>query len=139
MRRASAPARTRRRFIPVSDQYNGNRFFTVEDGARKATPLLLVLAVVEISDVVFAVDSIPAVRPRPLHVQAKVRVRVAPRAHNAAVQSDRLHGLDDQHACAHARAIEGRPAWQRRAPRPGRQRTCTPHEGFSAGPCCSWM
>lgn len=53
---------TCRRFIPVSDQYEGNRFFTIENGARKATPLLLVLAVVEISDVVFAVDSIPAVR-----------------------------------------------------------------------------
>ncbi|KAK9838172.1 hypothetical protein WJX81_006466 [Elliptochloris bilobata] len=50
-----------RRFIPVSDQYDGNRFFTLENGVRKATPLLLVLAVVEISDVVFAVDSIPAV------------------------------------------------------------------------------
>jgi len=62
MRCASAPARPRRRFIPVSDQYVGNKFFTIENGVRKATPLLLVLAVVEISDVVFAVDSIPAVR-----------------------------------------------------------------------------
>jgi len=62
MRCASAPARARRRFIPVSDQYDGNKFFTIENGVRKATPLLLVLAVVEISDVVFAVDSIPAVR-----------------------------------------------------------------------------
>ncbi len=62
MRCASAPARPRRRFIPVSDQYVGNKFFRIENGVRKATPLLLVLAVVEISDVVFAVDSIPAVR-----------------------------------------------------------------------------
>lgn len=37
------------------------RFFTVQDGVRVATPLLLTLAVVELSDVVFAVDSIPAV------------------------------------------------------------------------------
>ena len=61
-----------RRFIPVSDQYEGNRFFTIKSGVRKATPLLLVLAVVEISDVVFAVDSIPAVRHH-----AGIRVRVA--------------------------------------------------------------
>ena len=51
----------RRRFIPVSDAYDGDRFFTVQDGAKIATPLLLALAVVELSDVVFAVDSVPAV------------------------------------------------------------------------------
>lgn len=47
--------------IPVSDTYKGDSFFTVENGKKVATPLLLVLAVVELSDVVFAVDSIPAV------------------------------------------------------------------------------
>ena len=50
-----------RRFLTVTDSYDGDRFFTVRDGQRVATPLLLALAVVEISDVVFAVDSIPAV------------------------------------------------------------------------------
>lgn len=50
-----------RRLIPVSDSYKGDSFFTMENGKRVATPLLLVLAVVELSDVVFAVDSIPAV------------------------------------------------------------------------------
>lgn len=51
-----------RRFIKTSDQYDGNRFFTVmADGTKAATPLLLTLAVVELSDVLFAVDSIPAV------------------------------------------------------------------------------
>ncbi|EFJ49967.1 hypothetical protein VOLCADRAFT_80441 [Volvox carteri f. nagariensis] len=49
------------RFIKVSDTYDGDNFFTVRDGTRMATPLLLTLAVVELSDVVFAVDSIPAV------------------------------------------------------------------------------
>jgi len=43
------------------DQYDGDRFFTIEDGVKRATPLLLVLACVELSDVLFAVDSIPAV------------------------------------------------------------------------------
>ncbi|KAL4424113.1 hypothetical protein ABPG75_001414 [Micractinium tetrahymenae] len=47
--------------MPFSDSYDGDRFFTVQDGVRVATPLLLVLLVVELSDVVFAVDSIPAV------------------------------------------------------------------------------
>lgn len=50
-----------RRLIPVSDSYKGDSFFTMENGKKIATPLLLVLAVVELSDVVFAVDSIPAV------------------------------------------------------------------------------
>ena len=50
-----------RQLIPVTDNYKGDAFFTIENGKRVATPLLLVLAVVELSDVVFAVDSIPAV------------------------------------------------------------------------------
>lgn len=45
----------------MSDSYDGDKFFTVENGQRIATPLLLALAVVELSDVVFAVDSVPAV------------------------------------------------------------------------------
>lgn len=49
------------RFIESTDKYDGNRFFTVVDGIRKATPLFICMIAVEISDVVFAVDSIPAV------------------------------------------------------------------------------
>eukprot|EP00959_Pyramimonas_sp_CCMP1952_P175303 3663523-Pyramimonas_sp.AAC.1 len=49
------------KLISVSDEYDGEKFFTVVDGVRKATPLLLVVAVIELSDVVFAVDSIPAI------------------------------------------------------------------------------
>lgn len=52
---------TCKKLIKSSDNYDGDRFFTQEDGVRVATPLLLTLAVVELSDVVFAVDSIPAV------------------------------------------------------------------------------
>lgn len=44
-----------------TDTYDGDNFFVVKDGVRLATPLLLVLLVIELSDVVFAVDSIPAV------------------------------------------------------------------------------
>lgn len=47
--------------IRVSKNLNGEKFFTRENGRRMATPLLLVLVMVELSDVVFAVDSIPAV------------------------------------------------------------------------------
>jgi tellurite resistance protein TerC len=54
-------ARLVRRLIPLSTNYDGKHFFTVENGKRVATPLLLALIVVEISDLVFAVDSIPAV------------------------------------------------------------------------------
>ncbi|OVA09951.1 Integral membrane protein TerC [Macleaya cordata] len=53
--------KTCQKFIPVTSDYDGNRFFTFQDDAWKATPLLLVVAVIEISDIVFAVDSIPAV------------------------------------------------------------------------------
>jgi tellurite resistance protein TerC len=50
-----------RRFFPVSDRYEGNRFFTRAEGQLKATPLFLVLLAIESSDIIFAVDSIPAI------------------------------------------------------------------------------
>lgn len=50
-----------RRFVPSVDHYDGQRMFTRVDGRRMATPLLAVLVVVEVTDVVFAVDSVPAV------------------------------------------------------------------------------
>jgi tellurite resistance protein TerC len=50
-----------RRVLPVSKGFDGERFFTFENGKRIATPLLLVIALVGITDVIFAVDSIPAI------------------------------------------------------------------------------
>lgn len=50
-----------RRFFPVSEEFEGARFFTKKSGALMATPLLIVLIVVETTDVVFALDSIPAI------------------------------------------------------------------------------
>ena len=50
----------------MSETYDGDNFFVVKEGIRMATPLLLALAVIEISDVAFAVDSIPAVLPHTL-------------------------------------------------------------------------
>ncbi len=50
-----------RRFFGVSDKYVGDKFFTVENGKKIATPLLVVLAVIEFTDLLFAVDSIPAI------------------------------------------------------------------------------
>ena len=47
--------------IPLSKNYDGEKFFTWENGKRVATPLFLVLVFVELSDVIFAVDSIPAI------------------------------------------------------------------------------
>ena len=49
------------RFVPAVKEYRGTSFVVVENGRRYATPLLLVVAVVEATDVVFAVDSIPAI------------------------------------------------------------------------------
>jgi tellurite resistance protein TerC len=58
----SNPAlRLLRRVMPVSRQFDGERFFTVDNGRRIATPLLLVIALVGMTDVIFAVDSIPAI------------------------------------------------------------------------------
>jgi len=53
--------RAARRFVPISSHFVRERFFVREDGRLFATPLLLVLIVVESSDVLFAVDSIPAI------------------------------------------------------------------------------
>ena len=50
-----------RRWLPVTDQYHGHQFLVKVDGKLMATPLLLALLLVESSDVMFAVDSIPAV------------------------------------------------------------------------------
>lgn len=50
-----------RRFFAISSNYDGQKFFTIENGKRVATPLFLALVVVEITDLIFAVDSIPAV------------------------------------------------------------------------------
>lgn len=50
-----------RKLLPFSDKYDGQNFFTMENGVRVATPLLLVLVCIELSDVVFALDSVPAV------------------------------------------------------------------------------
>ena len=47
--------------IDSVDVFDGDRFFTVVEGVKKATPLFICMVAVEISDVVFAVDSIPAV------------------------------------------------------------------------------
>lgn len=49
------------RHLPVTERYDGQRFWTRIGGKLRATPLLLVLLVVELTDVVFAVDSIPAI------------------------------------------------------------------------------
>ncbi len=49
------------RFVPLTSEYHGKRFLVRQAGRRLATPLLLVVAVVEATDIVFAVDSIPAV------------------------------------------------------------------------------
>jgi tellurite resistance protein TerC len=50
-----------RRFVRITKAYDGPKFFTRQDGKVYATPLLMVLVVIEATDVVFAVDSIPAV------------------------------------------------------------------------------
>jgi tellurite resistance protein TerC len=50
-----------RRIMPVTEKYEGDKFFVVRNGVRMATPLFLVLLMVETTDLIFAVDSIPAI------------------------------------------------------------------------------
>jgi tellurite resistance protein TerC len=57
----SMAVRLVKRFFAISKNYDGQKFFTIENGKRVATPLFLVLIVVEITDLIFAFDSIPAV------------------------------------------------------------------------------
>jgi tellurite resistance protein TerC len=52
--------RLARRFLPVTERYEGKHFFVVREGRRYATPLFLTLLVVETTDILFAVDSVPA-------------------------------------------------------------------------------
>jgi tellurite resistance protein TerC len=53
--------RLARRLLPITPTYHGQRFFVVHDGKVFATPLMLVLLVIESTDIVFAIDSIPAI------------------------------------------------------------------------------
>jgi len=53
--------RIAKRFFPATDEYHGQKFFIVRDGVRYMTPLFLVLVLIEGTDLVFAVDSIPAI------------------------------------------------------------------------------
>ncbi len=50
-----------RKWMPVSKGFDGEKFFTIENGKRIATPLLMVICLVGLTDVIFAVDSIPAI------------------------------------------------------------------------------
>lgn len=50
-----------KKLMPVTPDYRGDRFFVRENGVRMATPLFVVLLMIEVTDVIFAVDSIPAI------------------------------------------------------------------------------
>lgn len=50
-----------KRFYPVDTTFDSNRFFVIKDGVKHITPMLVVLLVIESTDVMFAVDSIPAI------------------------------------------------------------------------------
>ncbi|MDO8967181.1 TerC/Alx family metal homeostasis membrane protein [Algoriphagus sp.] len=49
------------KYFKVTPDYHGDKFFVIKDGVKMATPLLVVLAVIEFTDLIFAVDSIPAI------------------------------------------------------------------------------
>ncbi len=53
--------RLSRKFLPITDHYEGNKFMVRREGKLLATPLFVVLLVVETTDILFATDSIPAI------------------------------------------------------------------------------
>ncbi len=53
--------RVLRKFMPITKEFHGQRFLVKLDGVRHATPLLVALLVVEFTDIIFAVDSVPAI------------------------------------------------------------------------------
>ena len=53
--------RLARKFFPISPAFDGSKFVTIHEGRKMLTPLALVLLMVETTDVIFAVDSIPAI------------------------------------------------------------------------------
>jgi tellurite resistance protein TerC len=57
----SPGAKVVRKLFKVSENFDGDKFFTIENGIRLATPLLVVIGVIEFTDLLFAVDSIPAI------------------------------------------------------------------------------
>ncbi len=57
----SLGAKTVHKLFKVSKDFDGDKFFTIENGIRVATPLLVVIGVIEFTDLLFAVDSIPAI------------------------------------------------------------------------------
>mgnify|MGYP002336077635 CR=1 FL=1 len=58
---ANIAMRLVRRVVPTTDRYDGQKLFTKANGKRLATPLFAVLVLIEATDVVFAVDSVPAI------------------------------------------------------------------------------
>lgn len=50
-----------KKFMPITNEYDGQKFFTVKNGVKMATPLFVALIIVEFTDLIFAVDSIPAI------------------------------------------------------------------------------
>ncbi len=50
-----------RKLLPVSKGYDGEKFWTIENGQKIATPLFMVICLIAMTDVIFAVDSIPAI------------------------------------------------------------------------------
>ncbi|GHB28798.1 hypothetical protein GCM10010392_66210 [Streptomyces clavifer] len=74
----SFAVRMLRKIMPVRDEYAGTRFVIKKEGRRVATPLLAVVAAIEAADLLFAVDSVPAVlggQRRRLHRLHQQRVR----------------------------------------------------------------
>ena len=57
----SPGAKLVQRFFKVSNEFDGDKFFTIKNGVKLATPLLVVVGVIEFTDLLFAVDSIPAI------------------------------------------------------------------------------
>lgn len=94
-----------RRLVKATDNYDGDRFFTRERGVRRATPMLVVLICIELSDVVFAVDSIPAVvgisQARYTYYSCRLRLIQLPPSHSVTASAGCLCLAGPPHCGVH--------------------------------------
>ena len=94
-----------RRLVKATDNYDGDRFFTRERGVRRATPMLVVLICIELSDVVFAVDSIPAVvgisQARYTYCSCRLRLIQPPPSHSVTASAGCLCLAGPPHCGVH--------------------------------------
>ena len=80
--------RLAKKYLKTSDHFDGDKLFTIENGKRVMTPMMLVMVAIAGSDLLFALDSIPAILPHPVRLHCVHCDRVLPHGPAPAVLPD---------------------------------------------------